>query len=39
MQVLVINPNLIPNPVNVVIGENLLYELKFRAERHAVDAY
>jgi hypothetical protein len=31
MQVLVMNPNLIPSLVNVVIGENL-YELKFQVE-------
>jgi hypothetical protein len=31
MQVLVMDPNLIPSSVNVVIGENL-YELKFRVE-------
>jgi hypothetical protein len=31
MQVLVMDPNLIPHAVNVVIGENL-YELKFQVE-------
>jgi hypothetical protein len=33
MQVLVMNPNLIPQSMNVVIDENL-YELKFRVELH-----
>jgi hypothetical protein len=36
IQVMVINPNLIPQSVNVVIGENL-YELKFRVEANADD--
>jgi hypothetical protein len=31
LQVLLINPNLVPQPVNVVIGDNL-YELKFCVE-------
>jgi hypothetical protein len=35
-QVLVINPNLIPAAVNVVIGDNL-YELKFRVELNSYD--
>jgi hypothetical protein len=35
MQVLVMNPNLIPHSVNIVIGEGF-YELKFRVEMNGV---
>jgi hypothetical protein len=34
--VLVLNPNLIPNSVNIVIGDSL-YELKFRVELNGED--
>jgi hypothetical protein len=37
MQVMVMDPNLIPQSVNVVIGENM-YELKFRVEGASVDS-
>jgi hypothetical protein len=35
LQVLVMNPNLIPHAVNVVIGDKL-YELKFRVEQNPI---